>query len=243
MNIALVQSDNHWEDVEKNLSSMDVQLKAVDDEADLIVLPEMFTTGFTMAGQRLAETMEGSSVQWMKSWAEKKQCLLMGSMLIQEQGRCYNRCLAVFPDGTVKHYDKRHLFTFAGEDEAFSAGSERLVFAYKGFRICPLICYDLRFPVWSRNTADIDLLIYMANWPDARMSAWDTLLKARAIENMCYVAAVNRVGQDANDLNYVGHSSAFDAMGERLAMSEGAKQEIVRERVKDSLNDIILQHI
>jgi len=144
--------------------------------------------------------------------------------LIKEKGKLYNRFIGALPDGKTVAYDKRHLFSFAGEHEVFEQGTERLVFEFRGFRICPMICYDLRFPVWSRNTENFDLLLYVANWPDARMRAWDTLLKARAIENLCYVAAVNRVGRDRNKLNYVGHSAVIDPMGEVvLSFDEAAE--------------------
>ena len=146
--------------------------------------------------------------------ARKKDCLILGSLLIAENENFYNRLVVAFPEGEIKYYDKRHLFSYAGEDEVFAQGADRLVFNYKGFTICPLICYDLRFPVWARNTEDIDLLIYVANWPNARMYAWDTLLKARAIENLCYSVGVNRVGVDQNNLAYTGHSAVNNAFGQ-----------------------------
>ena len=226
LKISLVQTDNTWEDIDANLLSLTKKLKDIDEEVDLIVLPELFSTGFTMEAAGVAESMKGKAVRWMKTVAKEKKSLVIGSLLIEESGAYYNRLIAAFPNGKLKYYDKRHLFSFAGEDEVFTAGSERLIFEFKGFRICPLICYDLRFPVWARNTEEIDLLIYVANWPNARMLAWDTLLKARAIENLCYVAGVNRVGVDNNKLGYVGHSSVYDAMGEPLLESEPSKEAI-----------------
>ena len=226
MKIALVQTDNAWEQIAKNLRRFTEKLDMVDADADLILLPELFTTGFTMEGENVSETMEGNGVRWMLEQARLRNFVLAGSLLIREEGSFFNRLCIAFPDGELKYYDKRHLFSFAGEDKVFKAGAERLVFEHKGFRICPLICYDLRFPVWSRNTEAFDLLLYVANWPNARMLAWDSLLRARAIENLCYVAAVNRVGQDQNNLFYTGHSAVFDAMGCQLLEFEEGKEAI-----------------
>jgi omega-amidase len=224
LRISLVQTDTIWEDVGGNLERLSVKMDEIDKDTDLIILPELFSTGFTMQAKGVAESMTGKSVQWMLHQASNKNSLVTGSVLIEEKGHFYNRLIVAFPSGELKYYDKRHLFSFAGEDKVFKAGHERLIFQYKGFRICPLICYDLRFPVWSRNTDDIDLLIYVANWPNARMLAWDTLLKARAIENLCFVAAVNRVGVDNNDLVYTGHSGIVDAMGVNLMALEPGKE-------------------
>lgn len=224
LRISLVQTNTIWEDVRGNLENLSVKMNDIDNDTDLIILPELFSTGFTMQAKGVAESMTGKSVQWMLQQASDKNCLVTGSVLIEENNHFYNRLIVALPGGELKFYDKRHLFSFAGEDKVFKAGEERLIFEYKGFRICPLICYDLRFPVWSRNTDDIDLLIYVANWPDARMLAWDTLLKARAIENLCFVAAVNRVGVDDNNLVYTGHSGLFDAMGASLLTLEPAKE-------------------
>ena len=226
LKLALVQTDNRWQDIDGNLSELSNKLIKLDKSAEVIILPELFSTGFTMEAKKVAESMNGKGVHWMLSLAKEKQCLVLGSLLIVESGVYYNRLIAAFPDGVIKHYDKRHLFSFAGEDAVFTAGQERLIINYKGFKIYPLICYDLRFPVWSRNTEEIDLLVYVANWPDARMLAWDTLLKARAIENLCYVAGVNRVGVDNNQLVYVGHTSAYDAMGASLLNSKPSQEAI-----------------
>lgn len=213
LKISLIQTDTIWESIEKNLERIEHKTEQLGRDTDLIILPELFSTGFTMEAAKIAESMDGSAVKWMIKKARSMDCLVMGSLVIKEKGFFYNRLVTAFPNGNLLHYDKRHLFSYAGEDKVFRAGHQRLTFSYKGFKICPLICYDLRFPVWSRNTEQIDLLIYVANWPDARMAAWDTLLKARAIENLCYVAAVNRVGLDNNELNYTGHSAVYDAMG------------------------------
>jgi len=226
LNISLVQSDTVWQDVGRNLERLTLKLDGISNDTDVVILPELFSTGFTMKADKVAESMNGKAVLWMQQQASKKHCLVIGSLLIGESENFYNRLIVAFPSGELKYYDKRHLFSFAGEDKVFKSGNDRLVFEYKGFRICPLICYDLRFPVWSRNTDNIDLLIYVANWPDARMLAWDTLLKARAIENLCYVAGLNRVGVDNNDLVYTGHSALFDAMGTTLLTFEPGKEQI-----------------
>lgn len=224
LNISLVQTDTIWQDVIRNLERLSLKLNGISNDTDVVILPELFSTGFTMEADKVAESMDGNAVLWMQQQASKKNCLVIGSLLIEESGNFYNRLIVAFPSGELKYYDKRHLFSFAGEDKVFSPGNERLVFEYKGFRICPLICYDLRFPVWSRNTDNIDLILYVANWPDARMLAWDTLLKARAIENLCYVAGLNRVGLDNNDLVYTGHSALFDAMGTTLLALDPGKE-------------------
>lgn len=226
LTISLVQTDTVWQDIDQNLRRLSAKLEGISKEVDIVVLPELFSTGFTMDSRRMAEPMTGKAVQWMLQQASDKNSLIIGSLLIEEADNFYNRLIVAFPSGELRHYDKRHLFSFAGEDKVFSSGDERLIFEYKEFRICPLICYDLRFPVWSRNTVDFDLLIYTANWPDARMLAWDTLLKARAIENLCYVAGVNRVGVDNNDLVYTGHSGSYDAMGASLLKLVEGKEEI-----------------
>lgn len=215
MKITLLQSPLTWENAEANRQ----HFSAIINEAgatDLILLPEMFSTGFTMNPERVAEPLDGPTVEWIKKMASDYNCALTGSVVISEEGKYYNRLLFVYPDGKIEHYDKRHLFSLAGEDKAYTPGIERLVVEYKGWKICPLVCYDLRFPVFSRNTEDFDLLLYVANWPEPRITAWDALLKARAIENMCYVAGVNRTGKDESGHNYPGHSQVFDALGMSL---------------------------
>jgi len=216
MKIALLQSSLVWENASTNRTNFEAIIGGISEPVDLIVLPEMFTTGFSMQPRDLAESMDGATVSWMKRLAEFHQSAICGSVIIGENGHFYNRLLFVFPDGTVQHYDKRHLFSLAGEHQVYQKGNERLVVHYKGFRICPLVCYDLRFPVFSRNTEDFDLLLYVANWPAPRTNAWDILLKARAVENMCYVAGVNRIGKDANGHEYSGHSQLIDFLGHEL---------------------------
>lgn len=186
------------------------------DSTDLIILPEMFTTGFTMNPIPFAESMDGITVQWMKENALKKNSALCGSIIIEEGGKYFNRFIWINPDGSIQFYDKRHLFSFAGENENYTPGDSKLVIDYKGYKICALICYDLRFPVWSRNVENYDVLIYVANWPSKRRLAWRSLLVARAIENQCYVIGVNRVGIDGNNIVYNGDTSIINALGETL---------------------------
>jgi predicted amidohydrolase len=226
LEIAIIQSKLVWENPKKNRENFDQKINSLDNNLDLIVLPEMFTSGFTMQVEHVAETMDGQTVNWMLQKAGEKKSLVIGSLIIREKEKFYNRFIIAFPNGKIIYYDKRHLFSFAGEDQVFEAGREKLVFEYKGFKICPLICYDLRFPVWSRNTEEIDLLIYVANWPNARMLAWDTLLRARAIENVCYVIGLNRVGEDDNNLIYEGHSAVYNTLGETVLNSENKKEDI-----------------
>ena len=213
LKVALVQSNTVWEKRKQNRERLSLKIDEIQQSYDLIVLPETFTTGFSMKPDGLAETMEGKTVQWMREVASGKGCAITGSLIIEEKGKYYNRLLFVHPNGNIQHYDKRHLFSLAGEDKVFTKGSEKLIIDYLDWKICPLICYDLRFPVWARNTEDIDALIYVANWPKPRILAWDTLLKARAIENLCYCIGVNRVGEDPEQNEYVGNSAIYDVLG------------------------------
>lgn len=192
--------------------------------ADVIVLPEMFNTGFSMESSKLAEPHDGPSVQWMKQQAELYNAAVVGSVITEQDSHYYNRLYWVFPDGTFKCYDKRHLFRMAQEHEHFTGGTERRIVEYKGWKICPLICYDLRFPVWSRNNVQFDVLVYVANWPAARTDAWSTLLKARAIENQCYVIGCNRVGEDGKGIGYAGASVIHDPKGVELTHQNGTEQ-------------------
>lgn len=217
LKFTLVQPDIVWEDKQANLLQYEQYLADVSEKMEVVVLPEMFSTGFSMAPERLAETMEGATVQWMKNIAAKYGCLLTGSLIIEEDGNYYNRMLWVQPDGKTCHYDKRHLFGYAKEDEHYTAGTKRMIVSVKGIKICLLVCYDLRFPAWARNKdGEYDVLLYVANWPERRSLAWKTLLQARAIENMCYTIGVNRVGSDGNDIQYSGDSSVFGPLGEQL---------------------------
>jgi predicted amidohydrolase len=216
MKIALVQAPLLWENPTLNRNYFEEKINSVTETIDLIVLPEMFTSGFTMNPKSVAESMQGETVSWLQALAKAKKAAITGSLVIQENGNFYNRLVFVFPSGEIKTYDKKHLFTLAGEDKKYTSGTQKMLFEYQGFKICPLICYDLRFPVFARNTEDYDLLIYVANWPKPRINAWDALLKARATENMCYTIGVNRIGEDPNQLHYPGHSQAIDELGNYL---------------------------
>ncbi|WP_282041529.1 amidohydrolase [Winogradskyella flava] len=215
LTVAIVQTDLVWENPEANRNNIENQVNTL-ERVDLIILPEMFTSGFTMNAASVSETMDGISINWLKTLSKKKDTAIVGSLVIQENDRYYNRLVFVEPSGKITHYDKRHTFTLAGEHKVYTAGTEKMILDYKGWKICPMICYDLRFPVWARNTEDYDLLLYVANWPKVRVNAWDTLLKARAIENMSYCIGVNRVGLDGNAYEYSGHSGAYDVLGHRL---------------------------
>lgn len=216
MKIALIQSSLAWQNPEKNRKKLGEKINAISEHVDLIVLPEMFTSGFTMEPNIVAETMQGETIVWLKHLAKAKNVAITGSLVITENDNFYNRLVFVFPSGEVQFYDKRHLFTLAGEDEIYTAGKQKLIVEYKGWKICPLICYDLRFPVFARNVEEYDALIYVANWPKTRINAWDSLLKARAIENMSYTIGVNRIGEDDNKHEYNGHSQVVNFLGEYL---------------------------
>ncbi len=217
MKIAFFQSELTWENPAENRKNIERYFRNTPQAIDLFVLPEMFTTGFTMHPHEVAETLDGETIGWLKGLAAERNCAITGSLVIKENGKFYNRMIFVFPTGKVEFYDKRHLFTLAGEDKIYTKGEAKVIVNYKGWNICLQICYDLRFPVFARNMEQYDLLLYVANWPKPRISAWNALLKARAIENMCYTVGVNRIGTDANHLEYPGHSQVLDCMGmERL---------------------------
>lgn len=213
MNVALIQTDIIWENPSENRKNLEEKIKALNESIDLIVFPEMFTSGFTMHPNLVAETMNGVTVLWLKNIAKTKNCAITGSLVIVENGNLYNRMVFVFPNGEIQHYDKKHLFTLAGEDKIYTSGKEKVIVNYKDFKICLQVCYDLRFPVFSRNTENYDLLIYVASWPKVRTNAWDILLKARAVENVSYVIGVNRIGTDNNNFEYIGHSQIIDELG------------------------------
>ncbi|MBW2961926.1 amidohydrolase [Mesonia aestuariivivens] len=235
LNITIIQEDLKWENITANLELFSKHINFLKASSDLIVLPEMFTTGFSMNPMQFAELENGKTLDWLKETAKKNNIAITGSVMIKENSNYYNRLFFVLPNGSYQTYNKKHLFTLAHEEQTYAAGEERLMVEYKGWKICPLICYDLRFPVWSRNTVDFDLLLYVANWPKKRIAAWDTLLKARAIENMCYVAGVNRVGFDGNHHEYSGHSAIYDMLGEQIStLNEGKvfSETILLEKAK-----------
>ncbi len=229
LNIALIQTHLLWENPEANRNMLSEKLASILEDVDIIILPEMFTTGFTMNPEKINKEEGLKTMEWMRHWAKKKDAAIIGSAVFHEENNNYNRLFFVYPHGEYKAYDKKHTFTLAGEDKVYKAGISKLLVDYKGFKICPLICYDLRFPVWARNTEDYDLLIYVANWPKPRIHAWDTLLKARAIENMCYGIGVNRVGTDKSGHQYSGHSAVYDVLGNQITYSE--KEEICYARI------------
>ncbi|MFV0566047.1 MAG: amidohydrolase [Flavobacteriaceae bacterium] len=216
LNIALMQSHLVWENPSANRKNFEVKIKNIKKPVDLIILPEMFSTGFTMNAPLVAETMNGKTVVWMQQMAAKTNAALVGSLVIKENQAYYNRLLFALPSGEIVAYDKRHTFTLAGEGKVYAKGTSKRIVNYKGWSICPQICYDLRFPVWARNTEYYDVLLYVANWPTSRINAWNALLKARAIENMCYVVGVNRIGQDEKQNQYPGHSAVYNVLGETI---------------------------
>ena len=216
LNISIVQAALHWHDAQRNLIEFAKVLTRQESATDLIVLPEMFSTGFTMHAAEHAERMDGRSVSWMVETAEKRGAAICGSLIIEDGGNYFNRFILVRKSGQVEYYDKRHLFRLAGEHEHYAPGETLRNFDLNGWRIRPMVCYDLRFPVWSRNRNDYDLLIYVANWPDRRHQAWETLLRARAIENLAFVAGVNRIGMDGNNIRYIGGSAIIDYLGNYL---------------------------
>ena len=216
LRVTMIQADLAWQDPATNRRNLAAHFRGLAGHTDLIVLPEMFTTGFSMAADSLAETMAGATVGWLREEAAAIGCAITGSLIVEENGRHYNRLVWATPDGNLAHYDKRHLFRMAREQEHYAAGRRRLVVELKGWRLCPLVCYDLRFPVWSRSRGDYDVLLYVANWPARRRAAWSALLRARAIENVCYVVGVNRVGKDGNGASYSGDSVALDFLGQVL---------------------------
>lgn len=235
LRVALIQSDLIWENPTANRKQFEEKINILDEDIDLIILPEMFTTGFTMNASDVAETMKGETVQWLQNLAQEKSIAITGSIVISENDNFYNRLLFVHPSGKIDFYDKKHTFTLAGEHEVFSAGTERIVIEYKGWKIYPLICYDLRFPVWARNTENYDLLLYVASWPKPRIEAWDGLLKARAIENMSYTIGVNRVGIDANGYEYTGNTVCYDTLGNCLVKNnKGTEETLIIELDKET---------
>ncbi len=227
LNVTLIQSNLHWESTVANLAMFEEKIWQIGNSTDIIILPEMFSTGFSMNAKSQAEMMNLQTTQWMKQMAQQTGALVLGSFIVKENGKFFNRLLWIEPGGQCKIYDKRHLFRMAGEHTVYASGESRLIAEWKGWNICPLVCYDLRFPVWSRNDWDknhqrmsYDMLIYVANWPEARVMAWDTLLKARAIENLAYVVGVNRTGPDGVGISYNGHSAVIGPKGDLIYSAE-----------------------
>ncbi len=223
LTIALVQCNVHWHEIEANLAMFEEKIWQIDQSVDLIILPEMFNTGFTMEAEKLAEPMGGKTFKWLKQQAAQTKAVVTGSYIVKQDGQYFNRLIWMDPNGSGLLYDKRHLFRMAEEHHYFTPGNSLLVTELKGWKLCPLICYDLRFPSWSRNLDPddggfrYDLLLYVANWPAARVSAWDILLRARAVENLSYSVGLNRIGPDGLGIDYCGHSAVIDFKGSALA--------------------------
>jgi predicted amidohydrolase len=253
----LIQSNLYWEDKGANLAMLEEKIRGIKEKTQVVLLPEMFSTGFSMKPEQLAETMEGETVQWMKRIAAEKKIILAGSVIIEEDGNYYNRFIWMLPNGTYGFYNKRHRFAFAGEDKHYTAGTERFIASVNGWKVNLLVCYDLRFPVWARQTSppaplqqsrrgemdasdvlEYDVLIYVANWPERRSHAWKTLLQARAIENQCYVIGVNRVGNDGNDIYHSGDSMVVDPLGEVLYHKKDDEDIFTITLKKEDLNTI-----
>lgn len=222
MKITLLQRDICWADPEHNRARIDEVFSGL-EQADLYVFPEMFSTGFCTQPAGIAESEDSDTLAWMRDWAAKRDCAIAGSLAVNENGAYYNRFYFVYPDGTVRHYDKKHLFTYGGEHLRFTAGTERVVVNFRGVRILLQICYDLRFPVWARNRGDYDMILYVASWPTSRVEAWNLLLRARAIENQCYVAGVNRVGTDPS-CEYCGGTALIDPYGKTVVECENGRE-------------------
>ncbi|WP_109832432.1 nitrilase-related carbon-nitrogen hydrolase [Reichenbachiella versicolor] len=241
LKVALVQTDIYWENVEANLNELEEKLWALEGNVDLIILPETFNTGFSI-NKSLAEVPGLKTQRWLLQIASQYKAVIGGSYLVNDKGLIYNRFVFAFPDGRIESYDKKHLFSMMGEEKIFKAGTQKLIVEHKGWRICPMICYDLRFPEWSRNKIiegeyEYDLLVFIANWPSTRQNAWDSLLTARAIENQSYVLGVNRVGRDLNGLDYMGRSQVVDYQGEYIQSPYQETKIAIVEIQKQTLND------
>lgn len=238
LHVTIVQPDIIWKSAGENLSKYSQMLSELKDSTDLILLPEMFQTGFCMEQDMLAETMDGETLRWMKRIAGQYNCAVAGSLIIRENRRFFNRLIFIDQFENFTWYDKRHLFQIAGGEDKFTAGLKRLIVPLNGWQISFQICYDLRFPVWSRNQDDYDVLVNVANWPSVRSDVWNTLLKARAIENQCYSIGVNRVGTDGNGLAYSGDSKIIDPKGETLIEFQPSKEDMKTTTLSwDKIND------
>ncbi len=226
LKLTLVQADLSWENRQANLTHLDHLIDNTARETDIILLPEMFSTGFSMDPGKLWDSPEGETLQWMLTRAEEKDSAICGSIIVKDKDKFYNRLYFVTPAGEYYTYNKRHLFTLAGEERVYSPGEKKLIVNYRGWQITPLICYDLRFPVWCRNAEHSDLMLFVANWPERRSEAWRSLLKARAIENMCFVAGLNRIGFDGNKVYHDGSSGVYDELGNLISNVEPGKEQV-----------------
>lgn len=239
LKVTIIQSDLYWENIEKNLEQFSKKIASIEQQTNLIVLPEMFTTGFSMQPEKLADTMDGETIKWLQAKASEKNCVITGSFICKENGCFYNRLIWMKPDKSFSYYDKRHLFSLADEQKYYSAGTKKITEEINGWKICPLICYDLRFPVWSRNNKNspYDVLIYVANWPEKRSYPWKSLLVARAIENQCYVIGVNRIGDDGNKIYHSGDSAIINFKGELISKTLSHESSI--ETVGLNYNELV----
>lgn len=239
LRISLVQTSLTWEDPSANFNHLQELCTQVPSNSDLIVLPEMFSTGFTMKPELHSETVLGKGLKWMQDLAHRKNCVVTGSLAIEENSKYYNRLFWVSPDGSFSHYNKRHLFSLAEEEKHYTQGEERLLVELKGFKILPLICYDLRFPVWSRNNVGYDVAIYVANWPERRSFFWKQLLIARSIENQCFIVGVNRVGEDGNGVSHSGDSVCLGPLGNEIGAANPLATELLNvEITKEELTSV-----
>ena len=243
LTITTIQSDLLWEEKSANLRLLEQKISAIPEKTEIVILPEMFSTGFSMNTAQLAETMDGETISWMKKVSNENGVILTGSLIIEEEGKYFNRLIWMLPSGQYGHYDKRHLFAYGEEDQHYSPGNKRLIASVKGWKINLLICYDLRFPVWARqqlktDEAEYDVLIYVANWPERRSHAWKTLLCARAIENQCYVVGVNRTGNDGNNIYYSGNSLVIDPLGQVLYHMADAEDVFTITLQKEKLEEV-----
>jgi predicted amidohydrolase len=250
LTFTLIQSNLHWEDKVSNIKMWEEKILSIPEKTEVVVLPEMFNTGFSMKPESFAEKMDGSTVEWMKKISAQQKIILTGSLIIEEEGKFYNRLLWVLPNDQVGTYDKRHLFAYATEDQFYTSGFKRLIASVKGWKINLQVCYDLRFPVWARqqpspnpslegkSDPEYDVLIYVANWPERRNVAWKTLLRARAIENQCYVIGVNRVGNDGNQIYHSGDSMVIDPLGEVIYYKEHGEDIFTITLTKDKLEEV-----
>ncbi len=252
LTLTTIQTDLHWENKEANLRMLEDKFRNLEERTEIIILPEMFSTGFSMSPEKLAESMDGETMAWMKEMSARYKVILTGSIIIEEEKHYFNRLIWMQPNGQYGYYDKRHRFGFAGEDQHYTAGTKRLIASVKGWKINLQVCYDLRFPVWARqqpvlnpaesegkqSVPEYDLLIYVANWPERRNHAWKTLLCARAIENQCYVIGVNRVGKDGNDIYHSGNSMVIDPLGEVLYHMAGEEDNFTITLQKEQLDSI-----
>jgi omega-amidase len=245
LTITLIQTNLHWEDKTANLQMLAEKINSISVPTEVVVLPEMFSTGFSMQPQKLAETMDGETITWMKKMASTKNIILTGSVIIEEENKYYNRLIWMLPNGQYGYYNKRHLFAFANEHQHYAAGNKRLIAQVKGWKINLQVCYDLRFPVWARQTPntnggeaeEFDIILYVANWPERRSHPWKTLLTARAIENQCYAIGVNRVGNDGNNIYHSGNSMVVDPLGNELYHKANDEDIFTLTLQKDTLQE------